>query len=317
MTDEFTWYRAALKGESVPVHADHPQSGYFKVKAPNGRWLPVAIWTKNGEQVCRVGDETKNAADVWTHAAKNPVPKEDAKQAFATGVWPGDAPDIGHNQGPQWIGDEINDYAEHSLAWLKSTKIESKVAADEAANRRAKLLELAKSADKERDEKKRPHLEAGRKIDAEYKPLVETATGAANALRDALTVFMRAEEARQRAEQEAKRKAAEDEARKQREAAEAARKAAEAKNLPPPPEPEDVPLPIFDEPVKVQAGGQRGRKTGLRTVTRYVVTDYAAALAHVKDHPDVRAAVEKVASAQAKAGAVVPGVETQTEQVAA
>jgi hypothetical protein len=69
--------------------------------------------------------------------------------------------------------------------------------------------------------------------------------------------------------------------------------------------------------VRVQAGGQRGRKAGLRTITKYVITDYAAALAHVKDHPDVIEAVTKVAAAQAKAGATVPGVETQTEQVAA
>lgn len=317
MSDEFSWYRAALRGDAGPIHADHPQSGYYKIKAASGRWLPVAIWLKNGEHVCRVAGDMKSAAEIWTHAAKNPVEKDDAKQAFATGVWPGDAPEVGHNQGPQWIGDEVSDYAEHSLTWLRSTKIDSKVAADEAANRRAKLLELAKTADKERDEKKRPHLEAGRKIDAEYKPVVETATAAANALRDALTAYMRAEEARQRAEQEAKRKAAEEAARKQLEAAEAARREAEAKNMPPPPEPEDVPFPMFDEPVKVQAGGQRGRKAGLRTVTKYVVTDYAATLAHVKDHPDVRAAVEKVAAAQAKAGAAVPGVTTQTEQVAA
>ena len=123
-------------------------------------------------------------------------------------------------------------------------------------------------------------------------------------------------EAKARAEAEAKRKLAEEAARKAREVAEAAKAEAAARNLPPPPEPVDVPLPL-DEPVKIQAGGQRGRKAGLRTVTKYIVTDYAAALAHVKDHPDVRAAVEKVAAAQAKAGASVPGIETQTEQVAA
>jgi hypothetical protein len=316
MSDEFTWWRAALRGEAGPIHADHPHSGYYKTRAANGRWMPVAIWLKDGAHVCRVGNESKSAVEVWTHAAKNPVPKDDARQAFETGTWPGDAPDIGHNQGPMTIAEEINDYAEHTLEWLRSTTIDSKPKADEAANRRAKLLELSKTADKERDEKKRPHLEAGRKIDAEYKPLVETATKAANAARDALTVYMKAEEARQRAEQEAKRKAAEEVARKIREAAEAARAKAEAENMPPPEVPE-VTLPMFDEPVKVQAGGQRGRKAGLRTITKYIVTDYAAALAHVKDHPDVRAAVEKIAAAQAKAGATVPGVEAQHEQVAA
>ena len=82
------------------------------------------------------------------------------------------------------------------------------------------------------------------------------------------------------------------------------------------PEPAPLPLPV-PEQVKVQLGGQRARKTGLREVTRYVVADYALTLAHVKDHADVRAAVEKVAAGMAKAGASVPGVEKITEKVAA
>lgn len=317
MSDQFQWWRDALAGNVGAIEEPNPRSGYFKMRnGKDGPWMPVAIWEADGELVCRVGSERRDPHTVWTYCAKNPVAKDAAKHAFEHGSWPGDVPTVGHNAGTLSLPEEIEDAAAQAVAWLTKTGIADKTGADTAANWRARLLDLGKQADKQRDAEKRPHDEAAKAVQAKWKPCIETATDAANRLRDALTQWMRAEEAKARAEAEAKRKLAEEAARKAREVAEAAKAEAAARNLPPPPEPVDVPLPL-DEPVKIQAGGQRGRKAGLRTVTKYIVTDYAAALAHVKDHPDVRAAVEKVAAAQAKAGASVPGIETQTEQVAA
>lgn len=316
MSDQFQWWRDALAGNVGAIEEPTPRSGYFKLRDKSGTWQPVAIWERDGEMVCRVGSETRDPADVWTWCAKNPVAKDAAKQAFDTGSWPGDVPTAGSNSGALTLPEEIEDAATHALAWLQKTGITDKTAADTAANWRARLLDLGKQADKQREAEKRPHDEAAKAVQAKWKPSVETATDAANRIRDALTQWMRAEEAKSRAEAEAKRKLVEEAAAKARAIANAAKADAEARNLPPPPEPVDVPLPL-DEPVKIQAGGQRGRKTGLRTITKYVVSDYAAALAHVKDHPDVRAAVEKVAAAQAKTGVAVPGVETVHEQVAA
>lgn len=318
MSDQYQWWRDALAGNVGAIEEPNPRSGYFKMRGRrDGPWLPVAIWEKDGELLCRVADRPRKAMDVWTYCAKNPVAKDAAKQAFETGTWPGDVPSIGDNSGTLTLPEEINDTADHAVAWLAKNGIADKVAADTAANWRAKLLDLGKQADKQRETEKRPHDEAAKAVQAKWKPCIDTATDAANRIRDALTAWMRAEDAKARAEAEAKRKAAEEITRKQREQAEDARIEAEKNNLPPPPAQVDVPLPFIDEPQKIQAGGQRGRKAGLRTITKYVVTDYAAALAHVKEHPDVRAAVEKIAAAQAKAGATVPGVEAQQEQVAA
>jgi hypothetical protein len=127
---------------------------------------------------------------------------------------------------------------------------------------------------------------------------------------------MRAEEAKLRAEAEAKRKAEMERIAKEQ-AERAAKMAADpiAALTDPEPEPELPMAPI--EPPKVQAGGQAGRKAGLRTVVRFEIDDYAAALAHVKDHKDVIAAVEKACFAMAKAGATVPGVNRIEERVAA
>lgn len=300
-------YQSNLAGKDVPLHDGVPQVGFYKMRrGRNAPWLPVAIWSKDGSLVCRVAAEMADPNEVWTYCCGNPVSKADAKYAFEHGTWPGDVPDIGHNSGDLSLAEEITDTAEQAIDWLEKTPIGSKVECDMAANWRAKLLDLKKRAEVEHKTEKQPHLDAGRAVDAKYKPLIETAADAADSLRNALTRYMAAEEAKLRAAEAAQRRAAEEAARKARE--EAAAKGA--------PEPEGVPLPL-PEPARVQAGGQRGRKVGLREITRYFVTDYEAALAHVKDHDEVRAAVIKVAGAMAKAGAKVPGVEAKTEKVAA
>jgi ATPase subunit of ABC transporter with duplicated ATPase domains len=179
----------------------------------------------------------------------------------------------------------------------------------------------------DREAKVRPHLDAQKAINAEFKPLVDGAKADADTIRGALSKYLAAEEAKARAE--AERKAREENERRmaehrrqQEEAArahaEAMAKAAAEKAAEPPPPPPVVESPVFvsPEPVKMQAGGQRGKKASLRTITRYEVTDYAVALAHVQHHPDVQAAVEKVAFAQARAGAQVPGVRSFEEKVA-
>jgi hypothetical protein len=71
------------------------------------------------------------------------------------------------------------------------------------------------------------------------------------------------------------------------------------------------------EAVKVQAGGQRGKKMSLRTYTVHEVTDYAAALEWAKDDHRVIEAVTAVCVAAARAGSTVPGVTTKTEERAA
>lgn len=308
MTDAYQFWRDALAGKEQPISADHPQPGYYKArKGKGGPWTPVAIWEKDGALVARFGPEMANPLDIWTWCSGNPVSKDDAKHAFEHGIFPGE---IGHNSGDLSLAEEIKDAAKQATDWLKSTKIADKVSADTAANMRSRLLELGKKAEEEREEKVRPHLDGQKAVNGKYKPLVDAATSAAGALRDALTQWMRAEEAKARAEAEAARKVEEERLAAERAAHLAANPIAEFT--------EEPPLPLAPiEPPKVQAGGQAGRKAGLRTVVRYEIEDYAAALAHVKDHKDVIAAVEKACFAQAKAGATVPGIKRIEEKVAA
>lgn len=315
--DHYQPYRDMLAGREVAIHADKPYPGRYRTKSGQS---VLINFTSDGHLRASVDGKLKDPAEVWTYCAKHPVTREAFDAYNATGKWPGEVAEIGHNSGDLSLAEQIKDYAAQALGWLREHGIKDATSKDMAANYRLKLLEFRKTADAEREANKRPHLEASRAVDVEFKPLIEAADAAANEIRDALTAFMREEE---RKEREAKEKAwREEQARIAAERERIEKERAEKMARDPiaamtDPEPELPMAPAAPEPVKVQAGGQGGRKTGLRTITKYIVTDYAAALAHVQNHPDVRAAVEKVAAAQAKAGASVPGVEKKEERVAA
>lgn len=68
--------------------------------------------------------------------------------------------------------------------------------------------------------------------------------------------------------------------------------------------------------VRVQVGGQSGKRIGLKAQTVYEIGNYAALLAAVADHPDVREAALKVAKARHKSGVEVPGLIARIEKVA-
>lgn len=325
MSNIWQWWQDALAGKAPAIDANTPQCGFYKKRdGKGGKWLPVMIrFDDNGALRCRVGDDSAaDPFDVWTWCAGNPVSKEAAKVAFETGSFPGDvelAP-VGHNSGDLSLAEQIRDYAATALGWLNKAGVKDKQSSDMAANYRAELLRLSKEADRERETEKRPHDEAAKAVQAKWKPLIDEATGAANTLRDELTKWMRAEEARLEAERRAKWEAEQKEAAAERKRIEDER-AALMRDDPisalTSPEPELPAAPQPPEPVKVNAGGQRGRAAGLRTVTKYVVTDHTKALAFFAESEDVRELVQKLADRASKAGVAVPGVEKQETKVAA
>lgn len=331
MNDEWSWWREALAGNAPEIHADMPQSGFYKMRdGKDGPWLPVMIRLDHGhvsdtarDKVlrCRVGDNSDaDPFKIWTYCAGRPISSGDAKIAFETGRFPGEVAVIGDNSGDLSLADQIREYTQQALDWLRGSGITDTKSKDKAANYRAELLRLKKEADTQRESEKRPHLDASRAVDAKFKPMIETAEAAADTLRHALTVYMTAEEAKLRAEQQAKWAM-------EQKAIEAARAEAEkqrAKMMADDPiaaitSPElELPMaPAIPDPVKVQAGGQRGRKTGLRDVTRYVVTDHSLALAFFAQSDEVKELIGKLAERAGKAGVSVPGVEKITEKVAA
>jgi hypothetical protein len=185
---------------------------------------------------------------------------------------------------------------------------------------------LAKEIDKQRDEEKRPHLEAGRMIDAAYKPLVSECDDTVKAMKRELAAWMDARE------REARR-IAEEKARALREAEEAAARAQEPEEDPFLAATAEAAMPdvkaahaeaktaeaevLAASRVSSAAGGFKA--AGLKTVRKAKVTDYSALVAHYATHPDMQALAERLVNADIRhaKGAPVsfPGVEIIEERV--
>lgn len=313
MSDAFQPYRDMLAGKEVPIHADQPYPGRYKMKRGD-RFVAVLI-NHDGEGIirARIGDKIVDATSVWTYCAKHPISKADYDAFNEHGKFPGDI-DIGHNSGDLSLLDQLRDYITTASAWLKGREIKSKVEADQCQNYRTEVLRLKGLVDKEREAKVRPHLDAQQAINGEYNPLIKEAVALNEMLRDAPEAFVKAEKKRLEEEQRKKWEAEQERVRKEREAIEAER----AKKLAEDPiaaltepEPELPMAPPPPEPVKVHIGGQRGRVGGLKGYWEAEIIDYQKALQHYANHPDVQALILKLAKAEVKLnkGAVtIPGV---------
>lgn len=171
---------------------------------------------------------------------------------------------------------------------------------------------LAKDIDAKRDEEKRPHLEAGRAIDATYKPLFEAANAAPKPLSQALLAHIN----------EQKRLAAEAAEKARRMAEEEARRAAELADDPILGEDMADAAKLAGQKAEIAAasvktvatvkGSEGFRAAGVRKSYKANVTDWTALVTYFAGHPDVRAAAEKAANAmarQSKGSVPIPGAE--------
>jgi hypothetical protein len=169
----------------------------------------------------------------------------------------------------------------------------------------ARGVAIGKRIEAARKDAKKPHLDACKDVDADYKPVAEHVTGIANAAKGLLTPFMVAEQKRQQAEAEEARKKAEalrkDALLSERAEARAveAEKAAQA-------------------PVRIASASGFSRAGSLRTYRSARVIDAAAMVAHFAGHAAVIEAAERLANAairDAKGAAInIPGVEVVEEQ---
>lgn len=325
-------WRAALNKEPVPITDGDVWSGFFYQQASRGGGrIPVAVWRDpDGAFRCRygAGPGMEEISEVeaqrrWTWFAGNPVPRTDYYHAADKMVWPCGTPVVAPERHPKGnlpddpyeaLRAEIADKMESAARWLSDhPEAKSQIECDYARNLQAELLALNKRADEMHGSEKRPVIQKGREIDARF-AFRDDVKDYSRRLRDVFGAFMAAEEKRQKAEadrrhrEELARVAAE----RERLDAERAKKLVDdpiaALTEAPPEMPE---LPLAPEPVRVRAGGGIGRAAGLKSVWVPEITDFRVCLAHFAEHPDVRAAVEKIVAAQVRAmkgHAQIPGV---------
>lgn len=133
-----------------------------------------------------------------------------------------DTAPIGHNAPPADVAfslevDDLFSLLSDTLAGGEVTSDEQDAAIDAILD---DFRKAATDAEKKREAEKKPHLEAGREVDAKWKPVVDKAKRGAAACKDALTPYRTAKQA---AKDAAARKVREEAEARQKAAAEALR----------------------------------------------------------------------------------------------
>ncbi|GLK69219.1 hypothetical protein [Hansschlegelia plantiphila] len=330
MQQSWDWWRAALAGNFGPISDGVPHAGFYRTRRKGQPWEPVAIWADDASPdgwIALKGATRVSAIDLWTWCCRNPVSEEAYRRAAAGDGWadePPAAPEpgIGHNSGS---GDPVDAIRaelageEEMAAELLAKPIEDQAGVDKTAIWAKRIGDLAAKAEKSRVAEKEPHLEAGRAVDAKWKPVVEDAKALAAKLKGHATPFLIAQK---RAEEE-RASAAAAEARRIREEADAAARAARADD-----EAEQARIAEMERQAaaadqaavaKNATAGRTGARIALRTETKVIVTDFAAAAGHyvAARHADLVELIGRLASRDVKAGAEIPGTGRKTEERAA
>jgi hypothetical protein len=225
---------------------------------------------------------------------------------------------IGHNNPPRHeaFAMALEDVRLEAGNFLDGAPVETQDQADAIGVIMASARDIKRDADAARKEDKQPHLDAGRKVDADYKPVLQTADDIIKAAQAPLAVFLAKEQrakelAAQKEREEAERMAAEalkaeraavgdveaiEAARAKQEEADKAQKTASR---------------VAKAPVKVAGSG---RSISLRTKQVAVVQDYRELLLYVakNDKPALDAFLDEYA--RKALPSKLPGVEIVTER---
>lgn len=238
---------------------------------------------------------------------------------------------IGDNGGPPLdalpaIKAKIDDLETEAKAWFDGEDIANEAQAEDVSRILDDARKLAKEADNARKVEKEPHLEAGRMVDARWKPLTTNAERIEQVAKAVLTPWLKAKAKEKEEAEAAARRAAEAAAEDARRAAEAARESttlddAKARDeaIERAEEAQRQAAAIARETAGVKGQGM-ARAVALRTTWKSEITDRRALLNHVAvADPDALVAfLEEWAARAVRAGARdLPGVRAYPEQVAA
>jgi hypothetical protein len=327
--DQYHDWRTALATNSrVPFETGNPKAGFYRVRDRNTdrsiRWDAVAIWyDDDGIQCARTGPRSAPAGSdeieaLFAQCNADPISHEQYLHIADGGRWPDEIEPIAATTADvsqhEAVDHELTALREQAKKWITAIgSVKTKEDADKSANYADAFAKIEKRAGEMHKAEKAPHLEAGRTVDAVWKPIIERADECKTWAKKAAEAFLIAE----------KRRLDEEDRRRFEEAAriekEAMRARVEAARIGAPP-PVIEPPPMAAPPAKAKAG-TTGRAISVRTRTVVEITDWRAFLtwlATQNDLPDdFRAAVEKHARRLIDAGMNPPGVATKTiEEVA-
>jgi hypothetical protein len=345
MSGEWDFWIEQLGGGAPETTPGRPHSGFYRDRyyAPTGdgkkrekRSRAVAIWQQDGEFICTVtvGYQPRHLDEIdalFANCCRAPITRDLYMLIADGGAWPDEVPAVDRivstsDNEPelspsQKLEAELNDVKDKARSWFAEIgkKITTQEQSDKAGNFANEFAKLQKKAEDTHKVEKAPHLEAGRAVDAAWKPLVTAAEEAKKWAKKAAEGFLIAEQKRLDDE----RKKLEQEAEAARKAAGAALMAAEAKAA----EagvPVEVELPVVPhvpaQPERAKAGTS-GRSISIRQRTEYQIADLPAAVAYLaaleKPPVDFVEAVQKAVNRIASSGVTVPGVNPHVVEYAA
>lgn len=345
------WYSATesiRNGSPLPPIADgKPQGGYYRMRqTKNGPWLPVEfdLDADEIEIIACINGMPVPSQDhnrIWLGCARHPVEFEDYDFRLEKGHWRGELAKgearevgIGDNIPPPETPDALLiQELDSTKEWIAKTVVDTDIVANEVANKIRALQDLVKSVTALHASEKKPFAEKCDEIDEKYLPLIRESKDPAKLGRARIAIqFLKAklnDFATKKAD-EAKRATAEAEAERQRKIKEAteravaaAREAADAGRQgtvsahtePAPTEPVIPPELLAPLPpvAKQSFGGITGNKLSQRTKVVAVVNDQDALYQHLKDNPEVKTLLQKLAQKLIDAKMQVPGVGTKEE----
>lgn len=230
-----------------------------------------------------------------------------------------------HNNPPPFDQEQVDALAAEAAQfldaageWIEAAPIASQDQAAKLNDFIAGCKAARKRVDEARKEAKRPHDEAGKAVQAAFKPVLEKLEKSAERVQPMLTAFMEEQEAKRR--EEARR--VEEEARKAREEAEAAAARAAARN--------DISGEVDAEAAQEQAAERAkeaerlakaranvssatggGRTAALRTYVRAEVSNLRVAVMTFADDPELREVLVRLAERRARA----KGFDAETDTI--
>lgn len=313
IVNRWAWWMKALKGEFGPMHEGEPQQGFYRTRFKGGKWEPVAIWFDMDLDkwiAYRAGREV-DPGEAWNFCRTHPITREAYDRAMSGQPFEDEdatvaeqvAASAGHNSGEVDEAETIKDQIAAALAGLDAYQsIKDDATASKALSLRNRLNELSKSADKIREDQKKPHLEAGKAVDAKWQPLVKSAKAGADKVRDAIgaweTEKLQAERKRQAeiAAEQARIAAGKDASEQQTDG-----------------EVMEAPAPVAavdTAPASIKPTYGKAASVSVKTVVKDV-TDWQALAVYMSVHPEVQDLLRKLAQRALDAGREnIPGITT-------
>lgn len=308
--DPYEWYIAALEGNAPPIDPTVAPCGYFRLPNREGGFEPLTVWLDDaGEKWAQrgagdpihvsappqevrdgltTGGEEGFVRELMAYAMRYPVDVDlyfDVLEGRKN--WPDLPPPL-----PVTYSNAPADPLEAAKQELEAERIEverflktpiaDQERADLAANWANRLADLESRIEAKRVELKKPHDEAGKAVQKNWKPLVDTAGVLKAQLKASTTKFLQD---------------------KAREEAIARAKLAEAGEV----------LPTGAPPPRA---GTAGRTVSVATIYRAQIEDYPAALAFFAEREEVRELVQSLANRIIAAKGEVPGCKAVPVQAA-